>query len=74
MLDQFFTNPDVVDYCIKTIKFNDYDMVIEPSAGSGSFYNKITTDKIGIDLDPKIEGLIKWDYLKFSGIFKKNYN
>ena len=74
MLDQFFTNPDVVDYCIKTIKFNDYDMVIEPSAGSGSFYNKITTDKIGIDLDPKIEGLIKHDYLKFSGIYKKNYN
>ena len=58
-LDQFFTNPDVVNNCIETIDFKDYDIVIEPSAGDGSFYNKITGEKIGIDLDPKIKGLIQ---------------
>ena len=51
-LDQFFTNLDIVDRCIDTINFKDYDIVIEPSAGDGSFYNKINGEKIGIDLDP----------------------
>jgi len=64
-LDQFFTNSDVVDRCLGTIDFDDYDIVIEPSAGDGAFYNKITCHKIGIDLDPKTEGLIQQDYLKF---------
>ena len=64
-LDQFYTNDDVVDSCISTIEFDDYDIIIEPSAGDGAFYNKITGEKIGIDLDPKVDGLIQQDYLKF---------
>ena len=64
-LDQFYTNDDVVDSCISTIEFDDYDIIIEPSAGDGAFYNKITGEKIGIDLDPKIDDLIQQDYLKF---------
>jgi hypothetical protein len=71
-LDQFFTNPDVVNNCIETIDFKDYDIVIEPSAGDGSFYNKITGEKIGIDLDPKIKGLIQQDYLTFDRFVKSN--
>ena len=71
-LDQFFTNPDVVNNCIETIDFKDYDIVIEPSAGDGSFYNKITGEKIGIDLDPKIKGLIQQDYLTFDRFIKPN--
>jgi hypothetical protein len=65
ILDQFYTNDDVVDNCISTIEFDDYDIIIEPSAGDGAFYNKITGEKIGIDLDPKVDGLIEQDYLKF---------
>ena len=65
VLDQFYTNDDVVDSCISTIEFDDYDITIEPSAGDGAFYNKITGEKIGIDLDPKVDGLIQQDYLKF---------
>ena len=40
-LDQFFTNNNVVDKCLSTIEPSVYDMVIEPSAGFGSFYHKI---------------------------------
>lgn len=65
-LDQFFTNPDVADKCISTINFDDYDIVIEPSAGDGAFYYKIVGKKIGIDLDPKIDGLLHQDYLTFT--------
>tara|TARA_Y100000361_G_scaffold39189_1_gene33521 strand:- start:798 stop:1583 length:786 start_codon:yes stop_codon:yes gene_type:complete len=71
-LDQFFTNSDIVDTCINTINFNDYDIIIEPSAGDGAFYNKIIGEKIGIDLDPKIEGLIQQDYLTFNRFIEFN--
>ena len=71
-LDQFFTNSDIVDSCINTINFNDYDIIIEPSAGDGAFYNKIIGEKIGIDLDPKIEGLIQQDYLTFNRFIEFN--
>ena len=59
-LDQFYTNDDVVDSCISIIEFDDYDIIIEPSAGDGAFYNKITGEKIGIDLDPKVDCLIHY--------------
>jgi len=71
-LDQFFTNSDIVDSCIDTINFTDYDITIEPSAGDGAFYNKIIGEKIGIDLDPKIEGLIHQDYLTFNRFIEFN--
>ena len=71
-LDQFFTNSDIVDSCISTINFNDYDIIIEPSAGDGAFYNKIIGEKIGIDLDPKIEGLIQQYYLTFNRFIEFN--
>ena len=51
-LDQFFTNADIVDQCVSTISFEDYDVVIEPSAGAGAFYHKIIVKKIGLDLEP----------------------
>ena len=66
MLDQFFTNKDIAESCMMTIDQELYDVVIEPSAGAGSFFNLITQDKIGIDLDPKISGLIKHDYLTWN--------
>ena len=65
ILDQFYTNSDVVDSCISTINFGDYDVIIEPSAGDGAFYNKITGEKIGIDLEPRMDGLIQQNYLEF---------
>lgn len=39
-LDKFYTKESVAIECLKNIDFNDYDLIIEPSAGSGSFFNK----------------------------------
>lgn len=64
-LDQFFTNDDVAENCIQMLNLDEYDLAVEPSAGSGSFYNKIGIKKIGVDLDPKVDGIIKQDYLNF---------
>ena len=71
-LDQFYTNDDVVDSCISTIEFDDYDIIIEPSAGDGAFYNKITGEKIGIDLEPKTEGIRQQDFLNFHNFSRFN--
>ena len=65
-LDQFYTNGDIVDMCLSTIDPSVYDMVIEPSAGSGSFYYKIKhKNKIAFDLDPKFAECIKMDCLDY---------
>jgi len=53
-LDKFYTKPEIVDMCLTHIDFSRYDFVIEPSAGNGSFYNKVThPNKIGLDLAPE---------------------
>ena len=40
-LDQFYTNSDIAQKCIDTIDVSKYDIVVEPSAGMGAFYNLI---------------------------------
>ena len=65
-LDQFFTNDNIVDTCLSTINPFVYDMVIEPSAGSGSFYFKTEhKNKIALDLDPRFVECIQMDCLDY---------
>ncbi len=66
-LDQFYTNPIFAQKFIssikKVVKLHDYDYILEPSAGSGSFYNLLDENKrIGLDLEPKAEGIIQTDF------------
>jgi hypothetical protein len=71
-LDQFFTNPRVADYCYKSLisflnkkKVNhDAYTFIEPSAGIGSFYELLPTDRrVGLDIMPMHEEVKKQDFL-----------
>ena len=65
-LDQFYTNTDIAQECIDTIDVSKYDIVVEPSAGMGAFYNLIDhPNKIGIDIEPKCSGVIKQDFLQW---------
>jgi len=66
-LDQFYTNPfyavSFLDKIKQHLDLDSADVLLEPSAGSGSFYNLLSKDKrIGLDLDPKQEGIIKQDF------------
>ena len=66
-LDQFYTNSDIAKQCIDSINITKYDIVVEPSAGTGAFYNLIDhPNKIGIDLEPKCDGVIKQDFLEWN--------
>ena len=73
-LDQFYTNVDVVEKCLEGISFDDYDIVLEPSAGSGSFLNLLPKDKRqGLDLEPAHDEVIKQDFFDFVPDSSKKY-
>ena len=61
-LDKFYTKPDVAQECIKHIpNIGSYDLVIEPSAGSGNFSYQLERC-LAYDIAPEGEGIIKKDY------------
>jgi predicted RNA methylase len=72
LLDQFYTKKDVAikffEICVKYIEMEKikYSEWLEPSAGTGSFYELMPKNKVGIDLEPKIAGVIKANFLDFN--------
>jgi len=66
-LDKFYTKPSVAISCLSLLNLSEYDAIIEPSAGSGSFFNNIThPNKIGLDLAPEENLLIeKQDWFEY---------
>jgi hypothetical protein len=67
--DQYYTKSSVAKECIDSIISSipgvpEYQW-IEPSAGNGSFLKALPNGirAIGIDLDPKIDGILKGDFL-----------
>ena len=44
--DKFYTKPSTAIKLISLINLKNYDVVIEPSAGNGSFSNNITHQNI----------------------------
>lgn len=77
-LDQFYTNSEIAEKCFNTVKntvdIENYDIILEPSAGNGSFYNILDHNKrIGIDIDPKCEGIIKKDFFEYRHEKDKTY-
>lgn len=70
-LDKFYTVPAIVEKCLTTISnhypWEKWRLVIEPSAGNGSFLIQIPTKKkIGIDISPEHDDIIKQDFLTYS--------
>jgi len=70
-LDQFYTDPKYAATFLSTIAhtvdLNRYDHLLEPSAGTGSFYNLLDKKKrIGLDLEPKAAGIVKTDFFEWT--------
>jgi len=77
-LDQFYTKPSVAIDCynklLENINIDNFDIIFEPSAGTGSFYCLLPINKrVGIDLDPKGDGIMKKDLFKYIPIKNKKY-
>jgi predicted RNA methylase len=71
-IDKYYTKPSVVIECIKIIKkyinIANNDLIIEPSAGNGSFIENIKTlskNYIFFDLEPEHNEVSKQDFLEF---------
>lgn len=69
-LDKFYTIPIIAEKCLHTIEtkydWNNWDLVIEPSAGNGSFLERIpTSNKIGLDISPEHKDIILQDYFTY---------
>lgn len=71
-MDKFYTKKEIAKECYdelkKIININDYNILLEPSAGNGSFYNLLPIDKRhGIDIspEPNIKEIIKQDYFTY---------
>lgn len=77
-LDQFNTLPEVAEYCWESFQkilkkdkstLSNYK-IIEPSAGTGSFYNLLPKEKrIGIDVEGFNEEYIQQDFLTWEPNF-----
>jgi predicted RNA methylase len=65
-LDKFYTKNTAVKKSIREINFGEYDLVIEPSAGNGSFSRKIKhKNLISLDLEPESDGIKKKDWFDY---------
>lgn len=76
-LDKFYTIPSISEKCIATLgnkyDWNMWDLVVEPSAGNGSFLIKIpTSKKVGLDIEPEHPDIIKKDFFDYTPAFGKN--
>lgn len=65
VLDRFYTADKTVDLCLSNINMQSYNQIIEPSAGSGSFSNKIP-NCLAYDIAPMGENIIEADWLTLS--------
>ena len=67
--DKFYTKTEVVNDLISEIKDIDkYDLIIEPSAGDGKFYDVLSSkhqNVIGLDIDPESPNIIKQDWFEY---------
>jgi predicted RNA methylase len=71
--DQFYTNPGISEYCInvfqKTADIDVDDILLEPSAGSGSFSDILIEQCYNVDaydIEPKKEYIKKQNYLELN--------
>lgn len=69
-LDQFYTNPEYAREFLAAVELHTdlsrADIVLEPSAGSGSFYNLLDPQRrVGLDLDPRAPGVIQQNFFEY---------
>ena len=70
-LDKFYTKNEVAKECIELIpEIDTYDLIIEPSAGNGSFSSQLNC--IAYDIEPEDENIIKEDWFNVKPFTQKH--
>lgn len=70
-LDKFYTIPAISEKCLTTIgaryPWTSWDLVVEPSAGNGSFLSQIPTrNKVGLDISPEGADILQQDFFEYA--------
>jgi hypothetical protein len=76
--DQFYTKTDVAkkywDILVHRIDLSQVNIFLEPSAGKGGFFTHLPEDrKIGLDIDPKCNGIVRMDFFEYVPERNKKY-
>jgi predicted RNA methylase len=73
-LDKFYTHPDVAKIFVEKINsffpLNEFDLILEPSAGSGNILQFLPKNSVGMDIEPEHDDIIKQDFFLYQ---PKNY-
>tara|TARA_Y100000034_G_scaffold109526_1_gene140910 strand:+ start:307 stop:1266 length:960 start_codon:yes stop_codon:yes gene_type:complete len=68
-LDQFYTKPEIaklfVEKINKLVPLENFDRVIEPSAGTGNILQYLPEGSLAFDLEPKADGIVKMDWFDY---------
>lgn len=80
--DKYYTKLEIAQYCYKSLlkiaekynfKMEDYTF-LEPAAGNGAFFNLLPSEKrIGMDIKPECNHVIKQDFFDFNPEINKKY-
>ena len=72
-LDKFYTPREIAAFCISLVPdMESYDLIVEPSAGTGSFSSQIPAC-LAYDLEPAGENIIQQDWLTLSALPRNNH-
>jgi predicted RNA methylase len=80
-IDKYYTKLEIVEQCIEEIKkcinITDDDLIIEPSAGNGSFIEyikRLSNNYKFYDIEPEHDEVLKQDFLEIDyNILKQNF-
>ena len=64
-LDKYYTEDALAKHCVeKTYEVlgEDWDRIIEPSAGAGAYLKYLPEDTLAYDIAPEAEGIVQIDY------------
>lgn len=71
-LDKFYTPIKVAKYCISLVpNLSQYDLIVEPSAGIGSFSQQLHC--LAYDIEPGKENIIQQDWLALTSLPKNQH-
>ena len=64
-LDKYYTKEHIAKQCADSIRQHRYDLIIEPSAGSGNFIKYLTGTVVALDIHPEHNSIIRQDWMQY---------
>jgi len=67
--DKFYTHPEIAKIFVDTVNkyapLEKFDLVIEPSAGSGNILQYLPSNAIGMDIEPEGDNILQQDFFAY---------